>query len=173
MRKLVVLLMVVALMSGICVAAFANNNYNHITTVNVYWTIYGWIHLWLPADQRNVDLGEIYFGVLDPATGALPLLERTGLSLTVRTNMARGVIVRVSAANTGGAFMAADLTRFYIQGGLLTPWNPMGPGVTRTIWAGTGPGTFTITGVGYQYRVTLADLPGEYAVTVTFTATAN
>jgi hypothetical protein len=168
MRKLVVVLVVAALMSGISVAAFAAAPPTATQPVNVFWTVGRWIRLSIPVAEHNVDLGYVD-GAYDPVTGALHPIYRTGLRVTVRTNIAAGFTLTASATNIGA--IAADLTRFDIIGGDLTAWTALD--TMQTLLTRSSPGTVHVTNLGYRYRGTTADLPGSYTVRVTFTATAR
>ena len=58
-----------------------------------------------------------------------------------------------------------------VQGGEVPSWAELT--VDQTLYTGTGPGEFTITGVKFQQKIDYMDPAGTYSITVTFVATAN
>ena len=169
MKRLITILTLVALISGISVAVFGATATQDVT---VGWEALSWVILWIPVDDRAVTLGTIDAGLVpDPETGLMTPITHTGtFRVWVLTNVLDGFTLTVSAANVGG-FVPADLARFDIQGGDLgTTWHSLE--MPRILLSESTPGLVHAADIAYQYRVDLTDEPGTYSVIVTYTVTA-
>jgi len=169
MKRLITILTLVALISGISVAVFGATATQDVT---VGWEALSWVILWIPIGDRTVTLGTIDAGLVDPETGLMtPITHTDTFRVWVLTNVLGGFTLTVSAANAGGA-VPADLARFDIQGGDLTPPAWFDLSVSRTLLSRSTPGLVHAADIAYQYRVDLTDEPGAYSVIVTYTVTA-
>ena len=178
MKRLITILTLVALISGISVAAFAVPHFlvpdPSTEDVLVTWKIGQWIWLWIPVDDRGVEL------VLVAGTPAgheppiyVPALgENAPFSVLVWTNMPGGFTLTVEAGVRLpiGVPVAAW---FDIQGGDLgTDWHDLS--AMRTLLSSTSPGIFSAHDIDYRFRfVPAIHPPGDYSLTIVYTATGR
>ena len=132
----------------------------------VTWNVTGWVILYIPSSDMAVDLGTIDGTLYDPVSGTWTPLTSSDKNVYVISNTS--YILTVSAASTGNE--TADLSRFQIKGGDLATFTSLDS--DQTLKNG-GAGITHIADIQYQYIPSFADVPGDYAVTVTYTATAQ
>ena len=175
MKRLITILTLVALISGISVAAFALTPVPVPVTedVLVTWKIGQWIWLWIPVDDRGVELvAETPVGH-EPPIYVPALGENAPFSVLVWTNMPGGFTLTVEAGLIGIPIGATDVAAsFDIRGGDLTTWHDLS--ATRTLLSSTIPGIFSAHDIDYRFRFDPAiHPPGEYSLTIVYTATGR
>ncbi|MFO8034658.1 MAG: hypothetical protein R6U88_05820 [Candidatus Bipolaricaulota bacterium] len=140
--------------------------------VNVSWDSQWFIRLTI--DELSVSLGTIGGddgpGSYDPNSGEWEPLESTGHGGWVLSNNPNGFTLTVSAANEGG-YEEADLSRFFITGWTTEGWQALND--TVTLGTRGNAGRQDLDDIGYRYEPSFDDAPGDYEVTVTFTATTE
>ncbi len=131
----------------------------------VTWNAHNWIILYIPKADMAVDLGTIDGTLYDPVSDTWTPLTSGDKNAYVIGNVS--FILKVIAASTGT--ITADLTRFKMVGGDLASFTALDS--DQTLKKGN-VGITHISDIQYRYEPTWADAPGDYAVTVTYTATA-
>lgn len=131
----------------------------------VTWNAHNWIILYIPKADMAVDLGTIDGTLYDPVSDTWTPLTSGDKNAYVIGNVS--FILKVTAASTGT--VTADLTRFKMVGGDLASFTALDS--EQTLKKGTA-GITHISDIQYRYEPTWNDAPGDYAVTVTYTATA-
>ena len=165
MKRLFVSILVVAVAVSLGVVAWADNPQD----VQVNWHANNWIILYVP--DQTIDLGTVTGAEYDPATGVwTPISDGSDHSAHVITNNAAGFTLSVSAANVAG-YVAADLSRFQMDGGELGTWT--GSLSNTQILSGSSAGIGSATDINYQYVPSWDDASGDYRVIVTYTAAAK
>ena len=131
----------------------------------VTWNAHSWIILHIPNADMAVDLGTIDGTLYDPVSDTWTPLTSDSKNAYVIGNV--DFTLKVTAASTGTE--TADLTRFKMVGGDLGGFTALDS--EQTLKAGNA-GITHISDIQYRYEPTWDDAPGDYAVTVTYTATA-
>ena len=136
------------------------------------WHVGTFIVLIIPDADMTITL-EDATGQVDAGGNLLPLTEtntnanQNNHSARVITNDTSGYDLVVSASSN-----TAILSEFQIKVGVDGNWiafNDTGDGIT--IASSNGPADDTISGIAYRYAVSTSDAPGDYSVTLTYTAT--
>lgn len=167
MQRLFLLLTVVVMVISLGAAVWAANPQD----VNVDWDVNGWIILYVPSGDREIDLGTVDGSQYDPETETwTAITDGDTHKAYVISNSVGGFTLSVSAANAT-AYEAADLARFQMVGGALTAWT--GSLSDTQLLADSSAGIGSVTDIKYQYVPDWADAPGNYQVIVTYTATAQ
>lgn len=131
----------------------------------VTWNANNFIILYIPSADMAVDLGTIDGTLYDPVSDTWTPLTSTSKNAYVIANVA--FTLKVTAASTGTE--TADLTRFKMSGGDLSSFTALDS--AQTLKSGSA-GITHISDIQYRYEPSWADAAGDYAVTVTYTATA-
>lgn len=176
MKRLVLVALVGLLVLGLVGGALADIDGGTGTpataslNVDVSWVVDNWILLYIPNADMNVSLGTVDSSYYHPDTDTWdPVTDGLDHNAYVITNAPGGYTLTVSAASSGP--MTADLTRFQIKGGDLTSWTSLD--TPQTLKTTSAAAIDHIGNIQYQYLVNETDAPGNYAVTVTYTATTN
>ena len=142
----------------------------------VHWNASGcWINLKV---HENVDLGTI--------TGPDQVLEdASGNNVRVKTNCANGFVLEVQAADASTpAGFEGDLLADFQWKVAQAPGSPHVTNVqdaytsfsdfnaAETVAVSSKPGTVTF-GMGYRYTSDEQDIPGDYSITLLYTATSQ
>ena len=177
MKRLVILMLMVAAVLSVGLGAWANsdtgvkdtNDGTGTLSPSASWDVGTFIVLIIPQEDMTITL-EDATGQVDDNGNLLPLTEtnnntnQNNHSARVITNDASGYELVVSASSN-----TAILSEFQMKGGLLTDWT--GLDNDQTIARSDGPADDTISGIAYRYAVSTSDAPGEYSVTLIYTAT--
>jgi hypothetical protein len=167
MKRLFVLLIAAVTVVGLSIGSWAANPQD----VNVNWDVNGWIILYVPSTDREVTLGTVDGSQYNPETETwTAITDGIPHSAYVISNSVNGFTLTVSAANDIG-YEVADLSRFQMQGGDLSSWTGSLNGTQ--IMARSSAGISGVTDLKYQYVPSWEDVPGNYQVIVTYTATAQ
>jgi hypothetical protein len=182
MKKLILILSLLLLILAVPVMACRNGNCERgvgsvSNTVTVAWEIEGcWIALCVVPDF-------IYLGRTSPFFNPGDVLvdddnNRISVITNCHTNIQLIADVQTTAYPPGfPGGKSALLSDFYVMyqrwhhGSVLVSWTPASnlPVMIDT-WSGPGAKHFN---AGYKYVLDLNDIPGNYAVTIMYTATAQ
>ena len=141
-------------------------------TVTLSWGAIGWIVLEV---NEDLFLGVVTQEYFEPDTQTFRPLEATGNPIVVACNYPQGCALTLQAVGwqvppefpgTVPDEFLADLD-WRISG---TQYLPLGTGEV-TVWQAGGPAVAQLL-VDYRYRLDIYDVPGQYSVTLLYTATA-
>jgi len=141
-------------------------------TVTLSWGAIGWIVLEV---HEDLFLGVVTQEYFEPDTQTFRPLEATGNPIVVACNYPQGCALTLQAVGwqvppefpgTVPDEFLADLD-WRISG---TQYLPLGTGEV-TVWQADGPAVAQLL-VDYRYRLDIYDVPGQYSVTLLYTATA-
>ena len=166
MKRLITILTLAALISGISVAAFATPT--DTEDVLVQWNIGNWIILWIPSEDQSVVLEPVWEGE------AYPIFVSVGgpFSVSVWTSLPGGFVLRVRAGVSAPPGVRVAHW-FDIQGGVLEgTWHHLG--ATRILLRSGTSGSFSAHNIDYRFRFNPRHHPpGDYTLTIIYTVTAN
>ena len=142
--------------------------------VTVGWNANNWVIIYIPAADMSVDLGTVDGSLYDPGTGTWTPLTSGGHSVYMVTNNPAGLQLQVSGTLT--SYPSGHPNPTGILGRLTLTSTTLGlsGALSGTLTYSTaGPGLASATDLVYTFTPSFDDVPGNYAVTVTYTVTTQ
>ena len=171
MKKWIILVFAASLLGYVATAEVQWNPAK--INVDVAWSAAGWIIIYIPDNDTHVVLGEIDGSLYDPVSGTWTSLTSDGHTVYVVTNAVNGFQLQITAAlstypadhpNPNGILDRLTLSSVTmgISGGLNSSLTYTG-----------SRGLFVARDIEYSFTPSFDDVPGDYSVTVVYTATAQ
>lgn len=144
--------------------------------VAVLWDAYNWIILYIPSSDMTIDLGTITPDLYDPETDTwTPLTDSGGpRKVVVVTNNSGGFQLQISAVlvayptdhgNPSGILARLTLTSADL--------GFSDAALSGTLTRNGSRGLFVADDIVYEFTPSFDDTPGDYSVTITYTATTQ